>query len=79
MLSQIGDMIRKASLVVVSVAFCLWIVTELMGGLTSKTGPKKPMAEQRLNLLTFAALGTPGAIWALVRTVQGKQRKVWEE
>lgn len=78
MLSQIGEWFRKASLTAIGVAFCLWIVTELMGGLTSKTGPKKPIAEQRLNLLTFAAFGMPGGIWAVVRTVQGKQRTIWD-
>ncbi len=79
MLHNISVMFRKASLVIVCVAVGLWIVAEMMGGLTSKTGPKQPMPEQRRSFATFAAIGFPGSLWALVRTSRGKQRKLWEE
>jgi hypothetical protein len=80
MLAQLTTIFRKLSFVAVGVGLLVAFNTEAFADIpVGRAGrPKPPLATQRLHYLLLVGAGIPGVLWALVRTVRGRQRTPWE-
>jgi len=80
MLERITEGFRKLSFILILVGVMVAFFTEVQADipLDRRGRPKPPMADQRLRYLLVMAAGVPGAAWAVIRTLRGKQRTFWE-
>jgi hypothetical protein len=76
---SVSKLFRKASWFVIFIGLLMLSATEF--GIPPPKypyQPKPPIWHSRLLYIAVFALGTPGVVWALVRTWRGDQRSPWE-
>jgi len=80
MFYQLGEWTRKVSMILVLVGCVGGFWTEVTSDVSvGKNGRKKaPLLQQRLTYCGIIALGIPGSLWSLYRTVTERQRTLWE-
>jgi hypothetical protein len=79
-LDRLAEGFRKLSLILVGVGCLVAFYTEAFADIpVGRDGrPKPPLRVQRVNYLLLIGAGVPGAAWAFVRTVHGRQRTFWD-